>query len=161
MDKDTFDVHTYHLVSGTGDDDNAMFMVLGDMLMAAFKFDYETKDQYTVRVRSTDLGSNHIEKSFIVNIVDVAEPAVGLDAVDAGSVKAYPNPFRQSTTIRFHNPARESYRLVLTDLSGKVCRIMEDITTSHYVLKRENLRKGLYFLELRGSETYRGKLLIE
>ncbi|HEC42122.1 MAG TPA: T9SS type A sorting domain-containing protein, partial [Bacteroides sp.] len=161
VDKDTFDVHTYHLVSGTGDDDNGLFMILGDMLMAAFKFDFEMKNQYMIRVRATDLGSNHIEESFIINIVDVNEPALGMTSVNTGSVNAYPNPFSHATTIRFHNPSNETYKLILMDLSGKVYRIVDNVTTSQYVLKRETLRKGLYLLELRGPETYRTKLVIE
>ncbi|MFC2116468.1 CUB domain-containing protein [Bacteroidota bacterium] len=73
----------------------------------------------------------------------------------------YPNPFNQSTTISFPNPSNESYRMVLTDLSGKVYRIVNDITTSDYVLQKGDLGNGLYFIELRGTENYRGKIVIE
>jgi hypothetical protein len=50
---------------------------------------------------------------------------------------------------------------VLTDLSGKVCRIVDGITTPEYRLKRNGLKNGLYFIDLKGPETYRGKFVIE
>ncbi|MFC2116603.1 T9SS type A sorting domain-containing protein [Bacteroidota bacterium] len=73
----------------------------------------------------------------------------------------FPNPMNSSTTILFPNPAGESHKMVLTDLSGKVYRIVEDITTSEYVLKKGDLKEGLYFIELRGPMIYRGKIVIE
>ncbi|MFC2113422.1 T9SS type A sorting domain-containing protein, partial [Bacteroidota bacterium] len=73
----------------------------------------------------------------------------------------YPNPFNHSTTITFPNQSNELYRLVLTDLSGKVCRMVDGITTSEYVLEKGDLKNGLYFIELRGPKLYRGKIVIE
>ena len=73
----------------------------------------------------------------------------------------YPNPFNRSATITFPNPGRESYKLLLSDLSGKIYRIADGITTSQYVLQKGSLKKGLFFIELRGPEIYRGKLVIE
>jgi len=47
------------------------------------------------------------------------------------------------------------------DLSGKVWRMMEHITSSEYILEKGELVEGLYFIELRGPKTYRGKIIIE
>ena len=79
----------------------------------------------------------------------------------AGMINVFPNPFNQSTTIRFPNPSGEAYRMVLTDLSGKVCRIVNDITNSDYVLKRGELKEGMYFIELIGSQTFRCKIIMD
>jgi hypothetical protein len=137
-----------------------MFTILGDMLLAAFKFDYEDRAEFRVRVRSTDLGNNYIENSFVISITDVDE-TVGISGPDKGRVRVFPNPFSHSATIRFPNPGGEPFRMKLTDLSGKVVRIVDGITTSEYVLKKDNLRKGLYFIEIRGNKIFHGKLLIE
>ncbi|MFC2116605.1 T9SS type A sorting domain-containing protein [Bacteroidota bacterium] len=51
----------------------------------------------------------------------------------------YPNPFNESATITFPNQSNEKYSLVITDLSGKIFRIVEGITTSEYVLKKGDL----------------------
>ncbi|KPK82958.1 MAG: hypothetical protein AMS27_13525, partial [Bacteroides sp. SM23_62_1] len=73
----------------------------------------------------------------------------------------YPNPFDESTTILFNNPGSSSYSLYIFDLTGKVCQIIDNITTSEYVLEKGDLKEGFYFMELRGPGIYRGKILIE
>ncbi len=147
------------LVQGSGDDDNSRFMILGDLLMAAHRFDYEEKVQYSIRVRSTDLGINHIENVFIINIIDIDE-TTGLRELNTNGLNIFPNPFSHSTTIRFPNPSGESFRMVLMDLSGKTYMNEDEITTSEYVLQKGDLKKGLYFIELRGPKIYRGKIVI-
>jgi hypothetical protein len=77
------------------------------------------------------------------------------------TLNVYPNPFNETTILTFNNPAGLSYTLYIMDLSGKTVRIVNDITTSKYVLERENLKEGFYFLELRGPKTYRGKIVVE
>jgi hypothetical protein len=72
-----------------------------------------------------------------------------------------PNPFSETATLMFHNPEGHTYTLYIMDLSGKVCRMTENINTSEYVLKKEELKEGFYFIELRGPEIYRGKIIIE
>jgi hypothetical protein len=42
-DPDTGDTHTYSLVAGDGDDDNAAFIIDGDQLRTAVELDFETK----------------------------------------------------------------------------------------------------------------------
>jgi len=73
----------------------------------------------------------------------------------------FPNPFNQSTTIAFPNSTSEQYTLVITDLSGKVYKIVDGITISEYILKKGDLKEGLYFIELRGPKIYRGKIVVE
>ncbi|KPK80727.1 MAG: hypothetical protein AMS27_16255 [Bacteroides sp. SM23_62_1] len=73
----------------------------------------------------------------------------------------HPNPFTENTTLTFNNPEGLSYTLYITDISGKILRIVNDITTSEYVLKKEDFREGMYFVELRGAKVYRGKIIVE
>jgi VCBS repeat-containing protein len=79
VDPDAGDTFTYALVSGTGDDDNALFEIVGDKLRTTAMFDFETKDSYTVRVRTTDSGGLWIERAFEISIVDVNEIPVELN----------------------------------------------------------------------------------
>ncbi len=76
-------------------------------------------------------------------------------------INIFPNPFNESATLNFNNPEGCNYRLYLIDLSGKVCLIVDDIITSEFVLEKGDLMEGFYFVELRGSEIYRGKIIIE
>ena len=81
--------------------------------------------------------------------------------IDVSLIQIYPNPFDESTTIMFSNPESNYYTLYITDLSGKVCRIVNNIAASEYVLEKEDLQPGLYFVELRGPKIYRNKIIIE
>jgi len=73
----------------------------------------------------------------------------------------YPNPFSSSTYINFSNPASESFKLTIYNLSGQSMMVIEDIRDSHFEFQRNNLAPGLYLLELKGPKIYRGKILIE
>ena len=56
-DSSTVDQHTYTLVTGIGDTDNAFFSIDGDRLLTNAVFDFETKNSYSIRVRTTDTTS--------------------------------------------------------------------------------------------------------
>ncbi|MFN7768643.1 MAG: cadherin domain-containing protein, partial [Planctomycetaceae bacterium] len=110
-DPDIGDTFTYTLVGGTGDIDNACFTIDGNKLKTAKVFNYESKNSYSIRVRSTDAGGLWCEKSFPITVSNVNEaptnitlsnstvpenqpvwPLVGIlstDDVDIGDTFAY------------------------------------------------------------------------
>ena len=69
------DTHTYSLVTGTGDTDNAAFNISGSDLRATVAFNFETKSSYSIRVRSTDSKGNSFEEPLNITVTDVAEGA--------------------------------------------------------------------------------------
>jgi Ca2+-binding RTX toxin-like protein len=73
IDPDFSDTHTYTLVAGTGDTDNASFTIDGNQLKLNVSPDFETKDSYTIRVRTTDNGTLFFEQSFTITVNDIAE----------------------------------------------------------------------------------------
>ena len=83
-DTDAGDTHTYTLVAGAGADDNASFAIDGDQLKTGVAFDFETKNSYTVRVRTTDAGGLFFEKAFIIAINDLYEAPAGIDTSQPG-----------------------------------------------------------------------------
>jgi hypothetical protein len=73
----------------------------------------------------------------------------------------HPNPFSKTTIFTFNNPEKNPYTLYIMDLSGKVYRIVDHLSTSRYVLEKGDLKEGMYFVELRGERIFRGKIIIE
>ncbi|MFO0426818.1 MAG: metallophosphoesterase [Planctomyces sp.] len=67
------DTQSFQLVAGDGDTDNGAFMISGNQLIARQSFDFETKSQYSVRIRTTDQGDLFVEQSVSVSITDVAD----------------------------------------------------------------------------------------
>lgn len=72
-DQDITNTFTYTLVSGVGSTDNSSFNISGNNLRASVSFDYETKNTYSVRIRTTDNLGASFEKVFTVNVTDVVD----------------------------------------------------------------------------------------
>jgi ELWxxDGT repeat protein len=72
-DDDAGNTFTYVLIAGSGDSDNDAFVIEGNILKATASFNYEAKNNYSVRVRSTDQGGLFTEKAFTINITDINE----------------------------------------------------------------------------------------
>jgi len=85
-DADVGNTFTYTLVPGTGDADNAAFNLSGNQLRAAGSLDFETKNSYSIRVRTTDQGGLFFERAFEIKVTDVKNPIV------------YDIPFGQAAT---------------------------------------------------------------
>lgn len=69
-DPDANDVHSYTLVSGTGDADNGNFLITGLDLKTDTVFDINLKSQYNIRVRTTDLQGSFFEDALVINIIN-------------------------------------------------------------------------------------------
>jgi hypothetical protein len=70
-DPDTGNTFTYSLVAGTGATDNSLFSITNNQLTTNSVFDYETKNSYSVRVRTTDQGGLSFEKQLTIGVTDV------------------------------------------------------------------------------------------
>ncbi|MDA1049211.1 MAG: FG-GAP-like repeat-containing protein [Planctomycetota bacterium] len=75
-DADAGDTHTYSLAVGTGDTDNGQFRINVDKLEVkpGVVLDHETRDSYSVRVRTTDSTAATYEEVFTIQVTDVNEP---------------------------------------------------------------------------------------
>ncbi|WP_276374880.1 gliding motility-associated C-terminal domain-containing protein [Chryseolinea sp. H1M3-3] len=84
-DVDAANTFTYTLVSGTGDTDNASFNISGSTLRITNSPDFETKNSYSIRIRTTDQGSLTYEEAFTITISNVNETPSDI-ALSASSV---------------------------------------------------------------------------
>ncbi len=78
-DPDTSDTHTYELVAGEGDTDNAAFTIVGNELRLATELDFETQDTYSIRVRSTDQGGESVEQVLTITVSNVNEAPTAIE----------------------------------------------------------------------------------
>ncbi|MEM9894921.1 MAG: Ig-like domain-containing protein [Bacteroidota bacterium] len=70
VDANSSDLEVYTLTGGSGDDDNASFVINGDQLETDEIFDFETKSSYSIRVRSDDNNGGVFEKVFTITILN-------------------------------------------------------------------------------------------
>jgi hypothetical protein len=73
-DVNASDTHSYALVVGSGDTDNASFAINSNgVLSTAASFNFEAKNSYSIRVRSTDGGGLFTEQFLTIAITNVNE----------------------------------------------------------------------------------------
>ena len=77
-DVDVDNTFVYSLVAGSGDTDNAAFNVSGSTLRATSSLDFETRSDYTVRVRSTDQGGLFVEKVFAIRVLNANDAPIAV-----------------------------------------------------------------------------------
>lgn len=73
-DPDEMDSHSYSLVSGEGDSDNAFFFLEGSQLKLLGSLDYETQPTLSVRVQSLDARGESFAQRLTLDVVDANEP---------------------------------------------------------------------------------------
>jgi hypothetical protein len=85
IDPDIGDTFTYSLVSGTGSTDNAAFSIVGNQLRINSSPNFEAKNSYSIRVRTTDQGGLSFESPFTITINNVNEIPTAI-ALSASSI---------------------------------------------------------------------------
>ncbi|MEB3318100.1 MAG: SdrD B-like domain-containing protein [Cyanobacteriota bacterium] len=77
FDPDLNESFTFTFVTGTGSTDNALFAIEDNQLKAKETFDFESKRNYTIRVRVTDKDGLFFEKALSISVTDVNENRSG------------------------------------------------------------------------------------
>ncbi|WP_198285303.1 cadherin repeat domain-containing protein, partial [Microcystis sp. T1-4] len=77
-DPDSGNTFTYSLIAGTGDTDNSAFSIVGNQLQINNSPDFETKNSYSIRVKTTDQGGLEFEKTLTITVNDVNETPTDL-----------------------------------------------------------------------------------
>lgn len=73
----------------------------------------------------------------------------------------YPNPFSKSTTLEFNNPDNTLHTITIFDVTGKEVRVYRDITSDMISIEKDDLRSGVYSIEISGEKTQRGRFVVE
>jgi hypothetical protein len=82
-DPDTGNTFTYSLVTGDGATDNSLFTIVDNQLQTNSVFDFETKNSYRIRVKTTDQGELFFEKQLTIGVTNVNEAPVITSATTA------------------------------------------------------------------------------
>ena len=77
-DPDPGERFVFSLVSGEGSIDNNAFRITGNELQVLSSLDFETKDNYVIRVRVADVEGEYIERRFFIAVIDQNDPPNGI-----------------------------------------------------------------------------------
>jgi hypothetical protein len=76
VDPNAGDTHTYSLVIGTDDADNASFHIVGNQLLIKASPDYENKASYSILLQTTDQGGLSFNRSFTISINNLSQTPI-------------------------------------------------------------------------------------
>lgn len=156
-DANANDTHTYSLVSGSGDTDNASFEVDGTQLKAKEVFDFETKSNYTVRVQTDDGDGGNFSKAIEITIGDVDDVVAGITDTQLNLV-VYPNPTTEWMSFS-GQLSPESY-VAMFDMQGS--KLLSQPIQEGAKISVAHLRPGLYLINFTDQNiTTTTKILIE
>jgi mRNA-degrading endonuclease HigB of HigAB toxin-antitoxin module len=169
-DPDAGNAFTYSLVTGTGSTNNAAFNISGDSLRITASPDFEVKNSYNIRIRTTDQGGLFFEKPFTIIINDVNEnktitynnlTETSEEVSKTGfDVLVYPNPSTGKFTLELSNS--KDADLVVIDLSGKMIMQKKLNSVNGKVQEALELKaaKGIYLLRIKADDHWVTKKLV-
>jgi len=145
-DPDNADTHSYSLVAGPGDDDNASFNISLDMLYSSASFDYETKNTYSLRIRSTDASGLSAERNLIIHVTDLPEnPTAVNDLTESGSgIIISPNPSDGEFKLILPSASGLIQSLRIYDALGRECRFVQSGNMNEIRIRMLSVSSGLY-----------------
>ena len=148
------DAYTYSLVAGTGDTDNTSFQISGNQLLTGAAFDFEAKNGYTIRVRTTDSGTpaQSLEKQFIVSVNDVNEAPTGIALSNAGVNENQPLGTIVGTLSGTDPDAGQTLTFSLRDLSGDNASFQIIGTTLRTAAVLDHESKDSYTIQVRATD---------
>jgi hypothetical protein len=86
-----------------------------------------------------------------------------IDPLHSIQFKMYPNPLVDYTIIEFENRLNLNHTLTIYNTQGGIVRSIRNVTSGMVQIDRENLKAGLYFIQLRDEDDIRavGRLAVE
>lgn len=132
-DVDAGDSHTWSLVVGEGDADNALFQMSENKLLTGASFDFESKAVYRVRVRATDTGSLSFEQAFEINVSDVDEAPTAIMLDNQSIVENEPAGTVIGAFSTTDQDANDTHSYTLTDGEGSADNNSFEITEGELV----------------------------
>ncbi|WP_353568378.1 lamin tail domain-containing protein [Haloferula sargassicola] len=101
------DTHTFELVAGAGDTDNARFSIAGNQLLAQGSFAGQDGSTFSIRVRVTDAGGLAYEQAIEITAVELPQSVV------INEIHYDPDNNARTEFVELYNPTEEAI-----DLSG-------------------------------------------
>jgi hypothetical protein len=123
------------LVNGLGDEDNNLFIIENNQLRTTSEIDYETKEDYNLRIKATDYSGLYLEKAIVlqinnlnditITIIDVINTYCSSDEIGAINIEVSqyipPLTFSWSSgdvTQNIENKTAGNYTVTITDSVG-------------------------------------------
>ena len=94
-------------------------------------------------------------------VVDIRK-SLSVEERDAIQLSIFPNPFNEETTISFSNPSKDRAHIQITDTKGKRVREYLNVNSNKVTIKKDELAKGLYYVQLKlNNQLHRATIIVQ
>jgi hypothetical protein len=125
---------------------------------ANFTYELTANGVYRFYVKALYNEGVSVPTNYVQIIVD---DFTGINNTNESNFSIFPNPFTNSTIIAFDNPNNCNYSLNIYSSTGKLVQKINNIQGNKFVINRNNLPAGIYFIVLKGDKTYKEKVIIK
>jgi hypothetical protein len=154
-DPDSLDTFIYSLVAGTGGNNNNKFTIDGNTLKTKAVFDFDTKSSYSVRIRSTDSGTEIYEKAFTITIIDTNQPPTNITLTRSSIYEGQPIGTKIGTLSTIDPDSLDSFIYMLVAGTGGIDNTSFSIDDS--TLKTKTVldfdTKSSYSIRIRSTDS--------
>lgn len=138
FDEDRMDYHTYSLIEGEGDADNAYFTIRNDSLLTNEVLIYEQKQAFNIRIQTRDKGGKTYSMRVIVNLNNTS----GVDLVSDNRYNAY---FSQDMLVVKSPESGSEVRIEMYNITGQIV-LKEMLESNESNFRQPGISKGIYIL---------------
>jgi subtilisin-like proprotein convertase family protein len=162
-DADDIDSYTYTLVPGAGDNDNTLFAISGGELRTNAVLNFESKNQFSIRVRTRDAGGLMYDRSFQILVSNVNEMplSIRLTKRSIPENSAAGTPLGLLTTLDTDSLTDTVFNYSLVDGVGATNNSLFSINGNIVVLMGTLDFEALQALSIRVRSTDAGGLFLE
>jgi hypothetical protein len=119
-------------------------------------------DEYdgNYRIRWTQGNDN---RDYNITIVEESTTPTGISDLSVSRdncLKIYPNPCTDRSVISWKNENGSPYEFTVYDIRGSRIRQMNDLSGSEFEFRRDGLKSGIYFIQMKGERLLTGYLVI-
>jgi gliding motility-associated-like protein len=112
-DQEVANNFVYTLVAGTGDEDNAAFEIVDNKLLLLSPANYEVKNTYSVRIKTTDISGGLLEMPFTIFVRDVNEqPEIDVADYTLSEAALIGNSFGTITVSELDNNQTQHFSIM-------------------------------------------------
>lgn len=160
-----FIFNSYNIYRGTAKDNLTLINTIQSSLNSYTDSNPpSTEKYYQIEVISPSDCNPDALKAGIVgtrsNIVNKLNTSIS-SSTQTEELRIFPNPAENAINVYFANPNNDEFKIQLIDITGKT--LTQKITHSDYqVIERENLKSGIYFIEVKSSSnSNRAKVILK